>query len=190
MVAKHLKIRRNKTKTKRNKTQHNNNGTQMTCFGGQFSSITLPSWNVDMEKCDPGWEGLPQAGHPPGRSLPSYHLNVMRDFLDRKVIPAKRVTPGDGPPPLCKQALNPRTYLQSHTPTVVQGARGWWQYFETILPSVESLWYCLQDRLCFMGGSAVWGQSRHQTWSPSWILSRVRKQVKTVRIDNFFALNM
>ena len=66
----------------------------MTCFGGQFSSITLPSWNVDMEKCDPGWEGLPQAGQPPWRSLPSYHLNAMIDFMDRQVIPAKRVTPG------------------------------------------------------------------------------------------------
>ena len=65
----------------------------MTCFGGQFSSITLPSWNVDMEKCDPGWEGLPQAGQPPWRSLPSYHLNAMIDFMDRQVIPAKRVTP-------------------------------------------------------------------------------------------------
>ena len=50
--------------------------------------------------------------------------------------------------------INPRTYTQSHTPTVVQG-RGWltpppplWvfdtlQYFETILPSVESLWSSL-----------------------------------------------
>ena len=45
--------------------------------------------------------------------------------------------------------FNPRTYKQSHTPTVVQG--GAWmeplpgvfdmlQYFETILPLVESLW--------------------------------------------------
>ena len=44
--------------------------------------------------------------------------------------------------------FNPRTYKQSHTPTVVQG--GAWmeplpgvfdmlQYFETILPLVESL---------------------------------------------------
>ena len=41
-----------------------------------------------------------------------------------------------------------RTYTYSHTPTVLQG-RWWWnlpwvfyllQYFETILPSVESLW--------------------------------------------------
>ena len=56
MGAKHLKIRRNKNK---NKTQQNKNDMQMTCFGGQFSSITLPSWNVYMEKFYPGWEGLP-----------------------------------------------------------------------------------------------------------------------------------
>ena len=46
--------------------------------------------------------------------------------------------------------INPRTYMQIHTPTVVQGGGGGvdeipttvfdiWQYFETILPSVESL---------------------------------------------------
>ena len=48
--------------------------------------------------------------------------------------------------------INPRTYTQIHTPTMVQGVRGGGelegtlpgvfdvlQYFETILPSVESL---------------------------------------------------
>ena len=49
--------------------------------------------------------------------------------------------------------INPRTYMQIHTPTVVQGGVGGgggvdeipltvfdiWQYFQTILPSVESL---------------------------------------------------
>ena len=48
--------------------------------------------------------------------------------------------------------INPRTYTQSHTPTVVQGGGVDWpppwvfdtlQYFETILPSVESLWSSL-----------------------------------------------
>ena len=49
--------------------------------------------------------------------------------------------------------INPRTYTQSHTPTVVQGGVDWtppppWvfdtlQSFETILPSVESLWSSL-----------------------------------------------
>ena len=46
--------------------------------------------------------------------------------------------------------LNPPTYTQIHTPTLVQGGGGWMeplpgvfdflQYFETILPLVESLW--------------------------------------------------
>ena len=46
--------------------------------------------------------------------------------------------------------LNPRTYKQIHTPTVVQGGGGWMepfprvfdmlQYFETILLLVKSLW--------------------------------------------------
>ena len=46
--------------------------------------------------------------------------------------------------------MNPRTYTQTHTPTVAQaGERGWMeplhgvfdmlQYFETILPLVKSL---------------------------------------------------
>ena len=78
--------------------------------------------------------------------------------------------------------FNPRTYTKSHTPTVVQGGGGGrktppWvfdilQYFETILPSVESLWSSLQDELF---------------WWPSWILSKIRNQVKTVdRINTFF----
>ena len=48
-------------------------------------------------------------------------------------------------------SINPRTYTQIHTPTVVQGVGGGWmeplpgvfdvlQDFETILPLVESLW--------------------------------------------------
>ena len=31
------------------------------------------------------------------------------------------------------------------------------QYFETILPSVESLWSSLQDEVYFMGGGAAGG---------------------------------
>ena len=78
---------------------------------------------------------------------------------------------------------------------------GWWnlspefdimQYFETILPSVESLWCSLQDKLYLMGGGAAGGLWRHQQWSPpsppSWILPRIRNQVKTVRINNFLRL--
>ena len=84
-------------------------------------------------------------------------------------------------------SVNPQTYAQSHIPMVVQGGGGWWtpppwvfdmlQYFETILPSVERS--SLQDEVYFMGGGAAGGLWRHQTLSPSWILSRIRNQVKT-----------
>ena len=51
-----------------------------------------------------------------------------------------------------QKEINPRTYMQIHTPTVVQAGGGkgvdgtlpgvfdMFQYFETILPLVESLW--------------------------------------------------
>ena len=41
------------------------------------------------------------------------------------------------------------------------------QYFETILPSLESLWSSLQDKVYFMGGGAAGGLWRHQQWSQS-----------------------
>ena len=65
--------------------------------------------------------------------------------------------------------VNPWAYTQIHIPTVVQGKGGGWigwnpsrvfdmlQYFETILPSVESLCSSLQDEVYFMGGSAAGG---------------------------------
>ena len=63
------------------------------------------------------------------------------------------------------------------------------QYFETILASVKSLWSSLRDEVYFMGGGAAEGLWRHQTWWPFWlpscILSRIRNQVKTVRIYIF-----
>ena len=71
----------------------------------------------------------------------------------------------------------------THTPTVVQEGGALMEprwvfdmlhYFETILPSVESLWSSLQNEVYFMGGGAAGGLWRHQTWSPSWILSRIR----------------
>ena len=34
-----------------------------------------------------------------------------------------------------------------------------------------------------MGGGAAGGLWCHQTWLPFWILSRIRNQVKTVRIN-------
>ena len=39
------------------------------------------------------------------------------------------------------------------------------QYFETILPSVESLWSSLQDEEYFMGDGAAGGLWRHQQLS-------------------------
>ena len=37
----------------------------------------------------------------------------------------------------------------------------------------------------FMAGGATGGLWHHQTWSPSWIVSRIKNKVKTVRIDVF-----
>ena len=56
--------------------------------------------------------------------------------------------------------------MQIHTPTVVQKGEGLvlppppWvfdmlQYFEMILPSVESLWFSLQDEVYCMGGALL-----------------------------------
>ena len=57
--------------------------------------------------------------------------------------------------------------MKSHTPTMVQGGRGWWnpcpsgfgvlEYFETILFPVESLWSSRQDEVYFMGGGVAAG---------------------------------
>ena len=61
--------------------------------------------------------------------------------------------------------------MQIHTPTVVQeGVDGpspptvfdVLQYFETILPLVESLWSSLQDEIYSMGSGAAGGLWRHQ----------------------------
>ena len=89
--------------------------------------------------------------------------------------------------------------MHSHTPTVAQsGVDGppppprvfdMLQYDETILPSVESLWSSLQDEVYFVGDGAAGDLWRQQTWSPSWILSRIRNRVKTEGI-NIFARNM
>ena len=63
------------------------------------------------------------------------------------------------------------------------------QYFVTILPSVASLWSSLQDEVYFMGSGAAGGLWRHQQWSPpwppSWILQRIRNQIKTAINSNF-----
>ena len=63
--------------------------------------------------------------------------------------------------------------MQIYTPTVVQeGVDGpspppprvfdVLQYFETILPLVESLWSSLQDEIYIMGSGAAGGLWRHQ----------------------------
>ena len=41
------------------------------------------------------------------------------------------------------------------------------EYSETILPSAESLWSSLQDKVYFMGGGAAGGMWCHQQWSQS-----------------------
>ena len=63
------------------------------------------------------------------------------------------------------------------------------QYFETILSLVESLWLSQKDEVYFMGGGAAGGLWRHQQWSPSWILPRIRNQVKTAKKVIFCALH-
>ena len=68
------------------------------------------------------------------------------------------------------------------------------QYFETILPAVESLWSSLKDEVHFIGGGDAGGLWHHQqwwpSWPPSWILPRIRNQVKTARNGDFFVLEM
>ena len=98
------------------------------------------------------------------------------------------------------QQFNPRTYTQIHTPTKVQKGGGlieslpavfdMLQYFEMILPLVESLNDLLNKMRYnyFMGGGTDGGLWRHQqwlsSWPLSWILPRIRNQVKTVRNSN------
>ena len=60
--------------------------------------------------------GVPQIGEVTCGGLP--HLSCkrdqikMRDYMDRRVTPPKRVTsPTRGPPPPCKQALNVDIYI-------------------------------------------------------------------------------
>ena len=72
-----------------------------------------PPKNVYMAKFDPGWEDLPGLADRATRLGGSTHLSCkrdqmdMRDYMDRRVTPSKRVTsPTWGPPPPCKQALS------------------------------------------------------------------------------------
>ena len=43
-------------------------------------------------------------------------------------------------------------------------------------------------RYMVLGWWRCWGRRRHKQCSPSWILPRIRNQVKTARNDNFFVL--
>ena len=95
MVAKHLKIIRNKNK---NKTQHNTTQQKWHANDVFWRSILfyyptfMKRWHG---KIWPWFEkGYLRLGNPPRWSLPSFHVNAMRDFMDRQVIPAKRATPG------------------------------------------------------------------------------------------------
>ena len=47
------------------------------------------------------------------------------------------------------------------------------QYFETIFPSVESLWSSQQDEVYFIGGGATRDLWRHKQWAPSWSPKRL-----------------
>ena len=52
------------------------------------------------------------------------------------------------------------------------------QYFETILPSVETLWSSLQYEVYVMGGDAAGGLWRRQQWSPSWLPSCILQRIR------------
>jgi len=91
--------------------------------------------------------------------------------------------------------FNPRTYKQSHIPTVVQGGLlklpprvfAVFQYFEEILPLVESFWRALQDEVYIMGWGAAGGLWRHLRWKPywppSWILPKIRNHKKWRKLE-------
>ena len=81
--------------------------------------------------------------------------------------------------------INPRTYTQSYTPTVVQGELidpplSFWYiavFRNDFALSGKPLIFSLQDEAYFIGGGAAGGLWRHQTWSPSrqlfYILSKI-----------------
>ena len=92
---------------------------------------------------------------------------------------SSRNSPFDYRPTYEDLNINTQTYTKIHTPTVVQGVGetgvdgtrprvfDMLEYSETILPSVESLWSSLQDKVYFMGGGTTGGMWCHQQWSPS-----------------------
>ena len=111
-----------------------------------------------------------------------------------------RISPSDYRPTFENFNINPRGYTRTQTYQRVTGGggggRGWnptrgfgmLEYSERILPSEESLWSSLQDKVYFMSGGAAEGLRRHQQWSPPWISPRFRNQGKTTRNGDFFCL--
>ena len=57
-----------------------------------------------------------------------------------------------------------------------------------ILPSVESLWSPLQDKVYFVGGDAAGGLWRQQQWSPSWIYQELEIKLKPREMVIFLCL--
>ena len=94
--------------------------------------------------------------------------------------PASQLKPSDSPPP--------------HPPAGMTGAftfyasKSRWILCSPGANWMESLWSSLQDEVYFMGGGAAGGLWCHQQWSPSWILPRIRNQVKTARNGDFLCL--
>ena len=62
------------------------------------------------------------------------------------------------------------------------------QYFETILLSVESLWYSPQDEVYFIGDGAAGTPMTSPKMVTILDLPRIKNQVKTVSDGDFFVL--
>ena len=103
---------------------------------------------------------------------------------------------------LFKLLSAPGTYTQIHTPTMVRGGGGggWMEtlpivfdmlhYFETILPLVD-LAFDILHKIKYILHVMALQEACDQQWSPSWpaswILPRIRNQVKTTRNRNFLS---
>ena len=91
----------------------------------------------------------------------------------------------------------PRTYTQIHTPTVVKERVSCNPPPEFSICCSILKRFCLQwslpcsqrNEIYFMDGGTAGGLWRHHQWSPpwppSWILPRIRNQVKTARNGKF-----
>ena len=89
-------------------------------------------------------------------------------------------------------SVNPWTYTQINTPTVVQGERGWMVPLPGIFIccSIFKRFYLqwkafdFLNKMRYILGMVALLEARPQQWSPSWILPRIRNQVNTARNDN------